>query len=116
MPAPLVPAPVTRPFPLAVFFTLEGIVFPTLACRIPAIKHSLGLSTTSLGIALLCLSLGSLLSISVSGTLVVRFGTRPMLLTACTLVAAALVLPALVGSVIGLAAVLTLLGLVYGAL
>jgi MFS family permease len=110
------PAPVTRPFPLAVFFTLDGIVFATWAVRIPAIKHSLGLSTTSLGIALLCLSLGSLLSISVSGSLVVRFGTRPMLLTACTLVSAALVLPALVGSVIWLAVVLALLGLVYGAL
>jgi MFS family permease len=109
-------APVTRPFPLAVFFILDGIIFATWAVRIPAIKHSLALSTTSLGIALLCLSLGSLLSISVSGSLVVRFGTRPMLLTACTLVSAGLVLPAVVGSVIWLAVVLALFGLVYGAL
>jgi MFS family permease len=109
-------APVTRPFPLAVFFTLDGMIFATWAVRIPAIKHSLGLSTTSLGIALLCLSLGALLSISVSGSLVVRFGTRPMLLTACTLVSAGLVLPAVAGSVIWLAVVLALFGLVYGAL
>jgi MFS family permease len=109
-------APVTRSFPLAVFFTLDGIIFATWAVRIPAIKHSLGLSTTSLGVALLCLSLGSLLSISVSGRLVVRFGTRPMLLTACTLVSAGLVLPAVAGSVIWLAVVLALFGLVYGAL
>jgi MFS family permease len=109
-------APVTRPFPLAVFFILDGVIFATWAVRIPAIKHSLGLSTTSLGVALLCLSLGSLLSISVSGSLVVRFGTRPMLLTACTLVSAALVLPAVAGSVTWLAMVLALFGLVYGAL
>jgi MFS family permease len=62
------------------------------------------------------LSIGALVSISVSGSLVVRFGTRPMLLTSCTLVLAALVLPALAGSAFWLSAVLAVYGLVYGAL
>jgi MFS family permease len=109
-------APITRPFPLAVFFVLDGIIYATWAVRIPAVKHSLGLSTTSLGIALLCLSIGALVSISVSGSLVVRFGARPMLLTSCALVLAALVLPALAGSAFWLSAVLAVYGLVYGAL
>jgi MFS family permease len=101
---------------LAVFFTLDGTIFATWAVRIPAVKHHLGLTTTALGIALLCLSLGTLLSMVASGNLVVRFGTRVVLLTACALVSVALVLPALAGSVVWLAAVLALLGLFYGAL
>jgi MFS family permease len=107
---------VTRLFPLAVFFTLDGTIFATWAVRIPAVKHQLGLTTTALGIALLCLSLGTLLSMIASGNLVVRFGTRVVLLTACALVSVALVLPALAGSVVWLAAVLALFGLFYGAL
>jgi MFS family permease len=109
-------APVMRLFPLAVFFTLDGTIFATWAVRIPAIKQHLGLTTTALGVALLCLSLGTLLSMIASGNLVVRFGTRVVLLTACALVSAALLLPALAGSVVWLAAVLALFGLFYGAL
>ncbi|MCP5099026.1 MAG: MFS transporter [Chloroflexi bacterium] len=59
---------------LAAFF-INGTLFATWVSRIPAIQTKLGLSEGSLGLILLGLSVGVLVSLSLAGGLVARYGS-----------------------------------------
>ncbi len=59
----------------AVFF-LNGFTFATWALHIPNVKAKLGLTTGVLGLALLAIAVGSLLSMPPTGALVARWGSR----------------------------------------
>lgn len=59
-------------------FTLSGMTMATWVSRLPEVKERLGADTGSLGLALLFLSIGSILSTPVTGRLVTRFGSRPV--------------------------------------
>ena len=59
---------------VAVVFALNGLAFAAWASRTPAIKDALGLDASGLGLLLMCLSIGSVISLPLSGPLVDRIG------------------------------------------
>ncbi len=108
--------PVTRLFPLTIFFAADGVLFATWVVRVPAIKEQVGASATALGFALLCMTAGVAASMYAGGALCERLGTRLVMVATFPLVAAGLVLPALTRTPVQLGAVLLVLGLTYGIL
>ena len=64
----------------SVFFFIAGLTFSTWASRIPAIQAKLNLSDAGLGAVLFALPAGLMTSLPVSGWLVSRFGSRPMMI------------------------------------
>lgn len=54
----------------------SGLVFATWVSRIPAIRDDLGLSAGQVGLMLLCMSLGSFVSVASSGLIVLRLGSK----------------------------------------
>ena len=65
----------------SLFFFIEGLTFSTWASRIPAIQAKLHLSDGALGGVLFALPAGLMVSLTVSGWLVSRFGSRPMMVS-----------------------------------
>ena len=59
----------------AIFF-LAGLCFASWASRIPTIQNNLGLSETSLGMVLLALPVGLMLSVPFSGWIITKVGSR----------------------------------------
>jgi cyanate permease len=55
-------------------FALNGAAFASLISRTPAIRDTLGLSTAGMGLLLLCLSVGAVSALPLSGPLVHRVG------------------------------------------
>ncbi|MGN6532148.1 MAG: MFS transporter [Ginsengibacter sp.] len=64
----------------SVFFFIAGLTFSTWASRIPDIQAKLYLSDAGLGGVLFALPAGLMTSLPVSGWLVSRFGSRPMVI------------------------------------
>lgn len=69
-------------------YTGSGLVFATWVSRIPAIRDDLGLTPGTVGLILLCMSLGSFVSVAASGLVVLRLGSR-LTTRACTTIQAA---------------------------
>jgi MFS family permease len=65
----------------SVFFFIAGLTFSTWASRIPAIQAKLHLSDAALGGVLFALPAGLMVSLPISGWLVSKYGSRPMLIT-----------------------------------
>jgi len=65
----------------SVFFFIEGLIFSTWASRIPAIQAKLHLSDGALGGVLFALPAGLMVSLPLSGWLVSKYGSRPMMVT-----------------------------------
>ncbi len=61
---------------VAAVFTLSGVNFASWASRMPAIRDGLGFSPDRMGLLLLVASIGSLLSLPLSGMVVERLGAR----------------------------------------
>lgn len=79
--------PVARAHRIAVstYFFIAGFTFASWASRIPDIKSKLQLSDAGLGGVLFALPLGLMVSLPISGYLVARFGSRPIvIITALT--------------------------------
>ena len=74
----------------ALFFLL-GLCFASWASRIPSVQQRMGISEAQLGLVLLALPLGQLLSLPVTGWLVAKEGSRKVVLWGVVLYAAALV-------------------------
>lgn len=68
-----------RTWALFTFFFLPGLVIASWVTRTPAIRDTLNVSTSGMGIVLFGLSLGSMGGILCSGWLVKRFGTRTII-------------------------------------
>lgn len=83
----------------SVFFFIAGLTFSTWASRIPAIKYELHLSDAGLGGVLFALPAGLMVSLPLSGWLVSRYGSRPMLMIGSFLYPSILVLLSLSPSV-----------------
>ncbi|MGN6539625.1 MAG: MFS transporter [Ginsengibacter sp.] len=64
----------------SIFFFIAGLTFSTWASRIPAIQAKLELSDAGLGAVLFALPAGLMTSLPVSGWLVSRLGSRPMVI------------------------------------
>jgi predicted MFS family arabinose efflux permease len=57
-------------------FAVSGFGFASWASRIPQVKDRLGLSPATLGLLLLAIALGSVVSLPTSGAVVARWGSR----------------------------------------
>lgn len=68
-----------RTWALFTFFFLPGLVIASWVTRTPAIRDTLDVSTSGMGIVLFGLSVGSMGGILCSGWLVKRFGTRTII-------------------------------------
>ncbi|QIN77627.1 MFS transporter [Rubrobacter marinus] len=100
---------------LAIFF-LNGFAFASFVVRIPAVQEKLALGEGLLGLALLGVSLGSLSSMPITGWLVSRFGSRPLVGIFALLFPLALVLAALAPVLAALVAAFVLVGATGGLL
>ncbi|MFD7293466.1 MFS transporter [Streptomyces sp. NPDC059897] len=64
---------------LFLFFLIPGLSMSSWVTRTPDVRDQLGASTAQMGLILFGLSVGSMIGILSSGTLVARFGSRPVM-------------------------------------
>ncbi|GAA5190369.1 hypothetical protein GCM10023322_45330 [Rugosimonospora acidiphila] len=100
---------------IAAAFMVHGAVSGGLAARLPAISGHLGLSATTLGVALLMPAVGSVSTMPFTGWVVHRLGARSATRLLLTLWGAALVLPALAGNLWTLVAAFVVYGAAAGS-
>jgi MFS family permease len=98
------------------FFALDGFLFANWVVRVPAVKAHVGASAGTLGLALLGISAGAVLTMMFAGALCSRFGNAPIIVGSATLMSLALMAPARVATVAALAAVLVAFGAGFGGL
>ncbi|HWJ81359.1 MAG TPA: MFS transporter [Nocardioides sp.] len=80
---------------VAVVFALNGLSFACLVARLPDVRSDLGLTNGRLGLLLLMVTAGSLVSLTASGRLVGRFGPAAVVRAGCAAVVVGFVLTAL---------------------
>jgi MFS family permease len=112
--APL-PTPSRLRAAVAVLFALDGFVFGSWAARVPDVSAATGAGHTALGVALLCLSLGALACMHLTGKLCARLGTGRTAALAGVLASVSAVLPGFATGVPGLCAALLVFGAATGA-
>jgi MFS family permease len=100
---------------VAVLFALDGFVFGSWAARVPDVSAATGAGHTALGVALLCLSLGALACMQLTGVLCRRLGTGLIAALAGVAASASAVLPGFATGVPGLCAGLLVFGAATGA-
>lgn len=101
---------------LTTFFALDGFVFAGWVVRIPAIKQQTGASPSTLGLALLGVSAGAVITMMFTGRLCHRYGSHPVTVACAILLSLSVTLPPLTHSATALGAVLLLFGAAYGSL
>ncbi|MFG3229464.1 MFS transporter [Kitasatospora sp. NPDC048194] len=99
---------------LTAFFAVDGFLFAAWVVRIPDVRSQISATHSALGLALLCLSAGAVLTMPVVGRLCVRYGSRPVTVGSLALLSLAVPLPAHAHSVLSLGGVLLLFGAGYG--
>ncbi|MBC13013.1 MAG: MFS transporter [Rhodothermaceae bacterium] len=97
-------------------FAANGVLYGTWASRIPEIQERTGLGEGALGLALLGLAAGLVVSASAAGPLVARLGAHRVTLAALSVFALAVIGPGLAVGFRSLAAVLVGVGLTSGLL
>lgn len=98
-------------------FIGSGVVFASWASRIPQVRDRLDLGPAQLGLLLLAIAVGSLVTLPLAGTVIARFGSRRTVAAAAVVLGLALVVVA-VGYLVGVLPVaigLFLLGFANGA-
>ncbi|MFI8962500.1 MFS transporter [Streptomyces sp. NPDC053493] len=101
---------------LTLFFGLDGFLFAGWVVRIPAIKQQTGASAGDLGLALLGVSAGAVITMTLTGRLCRRYGSHPVTVATAVLLSLSLALPALTRSPLTLGLVLLLFGAAYGGI
>ncbi|MET8079534.1 MFS transporter [Streptomyces sp. NPDC005303] len=101
---------------LTVFFALDGFVFAGWVVRIPAIKQQTGASASALGLALLGVSAGAVITMVLTGRLCRRYGTHRVTVVCAVLLSLSVALPPLTHSAPALGAVLLVFGAAYGSI
>lgn len=101
---------------LTVFFALDGFLFAGWVVRIPAIKQQTGASASDLGLALLGVSAGAVVTMMFTGRMCRRFGSHPVTVVSSVLLALSIALPAQTHSARALGLVLLVFGAAYGSL
>nr|WP_237540896.1 MFS transporter [Streptomyces sp. SID4940] len=99
---------------MTVFFALDGFVFAGWVVRIPAVKHQTGASASTLGLALLGVSAGAVITMMLTGRLCRRFGSPAVTVVCAVLLSLSISLPAQTHSALALGLVLLLFGVAYG--
>ncbi|MFG3496362.1 MFS transporter [Streptomyces sp. NPDC047928] len=100
---------------LTLFFALDGFLFAGWVVRIPAIKQQTGSSASDLGLALLGVSAGAVVTMTLTGRLCRRFGSRTVTVAAGIALSLSIALPPLTRSAAALGLVLLVFGTAYGA-
>ncbi len=100
----------------ATVFVLHAVVFGSWTPHIPLVKDRIGLHDGTLGLALLGCPIGSVLAMTVAGTVIARWGSRRTMIA--TMVGYGLAAPALglADSLAGLFSALLVLGAFQGSL
>ncbi|MFJ9156126.1 MFS transporter [Streptomyces griseoviridis] len=101
---------------LTLFFALDGFVFAGWVVRIPAIKHQIGASASALGLALLGVSAGGVITMTLTGRLCRRYGSHQVTVVCAVLLSLSVALPPLTHSALSLGLVLLLFGAAYGGI
>jgi MFS family permease len=101
---------------LTVFFALDGFIFAGWVVRIPAIKEQTGASASALGLALLGVSAGAVITMVLTGRLCRRYGSHQVTVVCAVLLSLSVALPPLTHSPLTLGAVLLLFGAAYGGI
>ncbi|WP_280913408.1 MFS transporter [Streptomyces sp. SAI-208] len=101
---------------LTVFFALDGFVFAGWVVRIPAIKEQTSASASALGLALLGVSAGAVITMMLTGRLCRRYGTHRVTVVCAVLLSLSVALPPLTHSAPALGAVLLVFGAAYGSI
>ncbi|MFF8730528.1 MFS transporter [Streptomyces sp. NPDC015171] len=99
---------------ITAFFALDGFIFAGWVVRIPDIKHQTHASAGDLGLALLGVSAGAVLTMTLTGRLCRRYGSHPVTVVCMVVLALSVALPPLTHSAPALGAVLLLFGAAYG--
>ncbi|MEX3105667.1 MFS transporter [Streptomyces sp. ST1015] len=101
---------------LTAFFAVDGFMFAGWVVRIPDIKAQTGASASSLGLALLCVSAGAVVTMLFTGRLCQRHGSHLITVVCAVLLSLSITLPPHAHSVPALGAVLLLFGAAYGGI
>ncbi len=101
---------------VAIVFALNSILFGDWFARIPAVQQALSLSDGQLGLALLGMPVGSLVTLPVAGWLVARFGAGRVTWWSTLALCLAIPAPAFAVDALTLALALALLGIANGAM
>jgi MFS family permease len=99
---------------LTAFFALDGFLFAGWVVRIPAIKDQTGASASTLGLALLGVSAGAVITMTLTGRLCRRFGSHTVTVVCAVLLSLSIALPPLTHSALTLGLVLLVFGAAYG--
>ena len=97
-------------------FIANGLAFASWAPIIPFAKANTGVDEAALGLLLLCLGIGSVISMPITGWLCARHGTRPMILISAMIMACALPFLAYLVEYWALAVTLLIFGASIGTL
>ncbi|WP_329542758.1 MFS transporter [Streptomyces sp. NBC_01220] len=98
------------------FFALDGFLFAGWVVRIPAIKQQTGASASTLGLALLGVSAGAVITMMLTGRLCRRYGSHPVAVVCGVLLPLSIALPAQTHSALSLGLVLLVFGAAYGGM
>ncbi|MFI8219153.1 MFS transporter [Streptomyces sp. NPDC085932] len=101
---------------LTVFFALDGFVFAGWVVRIPAIKEQTNASASALGLTLLGVSAGAVVTMTLTGRLCRRYGNHRVTVVCAVLLSLSVALPPLTRSALALGLVLLLFGAAYGGI
>jgi predicted MFS family arabinose efflux permease len=101
---------------LSGYFFLTGAMLPVWASRIPAVKEQSGVDAQELGLCLLCLGLGAMITARVGGALLDRCPPRYVIAPAAVVASLCLSLPGFATSALGLGAALFTLGVAHSLL
>lgn len=98
------------------FFALDGFVFANWVVCVPQVKAQIGASSGGLGVALLGISAGALVTMMIAGRLCARFGSGRVCVAAAVLLSASIAAPAQATNVWELAIALFVFGAGFGGL
>ncbi|NEC88897.1 MFS transporter [Streptomyces sp. SID12501] len=101
---------------LTVFFALDGFVFAGWVVRIPAVKEQTDASASALGLALLGVSGGAVVTMILTGRLCRRYGNHQVTVACAVLLCLSVALPPLTHSALALGAVLLIFGMAFGGI
>lgn len=101
---------------ITLFFLLDGFVFANWVVRVPQVKSHVGASAGTLGLALLGVSIGAIATMTITGWLCARFGSRAVTIATAVLLALSVALPAIAPTVLTLGSVLFVFGAAWGGL
>lgn len=99
---------------ITAFFALDGFIFAGWVVRIPDIKEQTQASAGALGMALLGVSAGAVLTMTMTGRLCRRYGSHLVTVVCMVVLALSVSLPPLTHSAAALGTVLLLFGAAYG--